>query len=388
MVKKSPVPSPDVATTGRTALGVMRWCWWQCLRSLVRVKWILLGALSVGVVAAGVPREVVAVPPAAVRVLVFSKTSGFRHGSIAVGGDAIEQLGTTNGFTVDRTEDAASFTASQLSGYAAVVFLSTSGDVLAADQQAAFEEYIRNGGGYVGIHSAADTEYDWAWYGGLVGAYFLSHPEPQDATVLVEDHVHESTAHLGDTWERFDEWYDFRDDPRDRVHVLLSVDPSSLPASQMAADHPIAWCHDYDGGRAWYTALGHTDESWAEPAFLLHVLGGIRTAAGMTSAACSPSDVVAPASTAPSTSASTTTTVPSTTTTVPSTTTTTPPPSTVPAPASASASTTTAPIRIAPGVETRPAESTTRWGIIAVVGGTVVLVASAMFVVRRRRASR
>ena len=172
------------------------------------------------------------------------------------------------------------------------MFLSTTGDVLDPEQQGAFEEYIRNGGGYVGIHSAADTEYDWAWYGGLVGAYFLSHPEPQDATLLVEDHVHESTAHLGDTWERFDEWYDFRDDPRDRVHVLLSVDPSTLPDSQMTADHPIAWCHDYDGGRAWYTALGHTDESWAEPAFLQHVLGGIRTAAGVAPADCSPTDVV------------------------------------------------------------------------------------------------
>ena len=343
----------------------------------------MLSALSVGVVAVGVPREVVAVPPAEVRVLVFSKTSGFRHGSIAVGGDAIEQLGTTNGFTVDRTEDAASFTASQLAGYDAVVFLSTSGDVLAPDQQAAFEEYIRNGGGYVGIHSAADTEYDWAWYGGLVGAYFLSHPEPQVATLLVEDHVHESTAHLGDTWERFDEWYDFRDDPRDRVHVLLSVDPSSLPDSQMAADHPIAWCHDYDGGRAWYTALGHTDESWAEPAFLQHVLGGIRTAAGVTPAACSPSDVVAPASTAPSTPAAATTTEPSPTTSPSSTTTS--PPSTISV--QASASTTTAPTRTAPGDESTPAESTTRWRTIAVVGGVLVLIAGAMFVVRRRRAS-
>ncbi len=241
-------------------------------------------------------------------MLVFSKTSGFRHDSIVDGLAAIGQLGAANGFRVDATEDGAAFTAENLATYDAVVFLSTTGDVLDPEQQGAFEEYIRNGGGYVGIHSAADTEYDWAWYGGLVGAYFLSHPEPQDATLLVEDHVHESTAHLGDTWERFDEWYDFRDDPRDRVHVLLSVDPASLPDSQMTADHPIAWCHDYDGGRAWYTALGHTDESWAEPAFLQHVLGGIRTAAGVTPADCSPRDVVEPASTAPSTSAAATTT--------------------------------------------------------------------------------
>ena len=99
--------------------------------------------------------------------------------------------------------------------------------------------------------------------------------------MLVEDRGHESTAHLGDTWERFDEWYDFRDNPRDRVHVLLSVDPATVAGSQMVDDHPIAWCHDYDGGRAWYTALGHTDESWTDPTFLQHVMGGIRTAAGI-----------------------------------------------------------------------------------------------------------
>ena len=283
----------------------------------------MLGAVSAGVFALHAPGGVVATPSPAVRVLVFSKTSGFRHSSIVAGGDAIEQLGSANDFSVDRTEDAATFTASQLAAYDAVVFLSTSGDVLDPEQQGAFEEYIRNGGGYVGIHSAADTEYDWAWYGGLVGAYFLSHPEPQNATLLVEDHVHESTDHLGDTWERFDEWYDFRDDPRDRVHVLLSVDPSTLPDSQMTADHPIAWCHDYDGGRAWYTALGHTDESWAEPAFLQHVLGGIRTAAGVTPADCSPTDVVEPTTstsgTAPSTSAAATTTAAAVTPTTTST---------------------------------------------------------------------
>ena len=292
----------------------------------------MLSAVSLGVIALDAPRELATTPPPAVRVLVFSKTSGFRHSSIAVGGDAIEQLGIANGFAVDRTEDAAAFTASQLAAYDAVVFLSTTGDVLDPEQQGAFEGYIRNGGGYVGIHSAADTEYDWTWYGGLVGAYFLSHPELQDATLVVEDHVHESTSHLDDTWTRFDEWYDFRDDPRERVHVLLNVDPPTLPDSQMTADHPIAWCHDYDGGHAWYTALGHTDESWADPAFLQHVLGGIRTAAGVVPADCSPRGVVVVPTSAGSTTssaASTTsaapppTTDPTTTTTTATTTTTT-----------------------------------------------------------------
>ena len=286
-----------------------------------------------------------------------------------------------------RPRTRAAFTAENLAGYDAVVFLSTTGDVLDPEQQGAFEEYIRNGGGYVGIHSAADTEYDWAWYGGLVGAYFLSHPEPQDATLLVEDRGHESTAHLGDTWERFDEWYDFRDDPRDRVHVLLSVDPASLPDSQMTADHPIAWCHDYDGGRAWYTALGHTAESWTEPAFLQHVLGGIRTAAGVTPADCSPSDVIEPASTAPSPSAAATTTAAATTappTTTTTTTTTVPPPaSSVPA----SVVTTTS-VRVASPAEPPPDDSATRWETVAIAAGGLVLIAGTTFVVRRRRRGR
>ena len=279
---------------------------------------MVVGAVSVGVAVVGAARGGDAAPAPAVRVLVFSKTSGFRHDSIADGLTAIEQLGGVNGFGVDATEDSASFTVEHLAGYAAVVFLSTSGDVLTPEQQTAFEEYIRGGGGYVGIHSAADTEYDWTWYGDLVGAYFLSHPVPQDATLLVEDRAHESTAHLDETWQRFDEWYDFRDDPRDRVHVLLSVDPATLTESVMVDDHPVAWCHDYDGGRAWYTALGHTAESWADPAFLQHVLGGIRTAAGVTTAGCSATGpVTTPPPPTPSTSVAPATSPAPTTTTTP-----------------------------------------------------------------------
>ncbi|NEB06804.1 ThuA domain-containing protein, partial [Streptomyces sp. SID13726] len=143
-------------------------------------------------------------------VLVFSKTGGFRHGSIPAGIATIQQLGAENNFEVTATEDAGAFTDDNLAQYEAVVWLSTTGDVLNDDQQAAFERYIQNGGGYAGIHAASDTEYDWPWYGGLVGAYFSAHPQNQTATVKVEDHVHESTAHLPSRWERFDEWYDFR----------------------------------------------------------------------------------------------------------------------------------------------------------------------------------
>ncbi|WP_248616790.1 ThuA domain-containing protein [Paraoerskovia marina] len=222
-------------------------------------------------------------------VMVFSKTAGFRHGSIPTGIAAIEQLGEDNGFTVTATEDAGAFTEENLEQYEAVVFLSTTGDVLDETQQAAFEAYIENGGGYAGIHAASDTEYDWPWYGELVGAYFAGHPAQQDATIKVHDHAHESTDHLPERWDRFDEWYNFREDPTDDVHVLASLDESTYNpgGTAMGAEHPIAWCQAFDGGRSWYTGGGHTDASFAEPDFLEHLLGGIQTAAGVVDSDCS-----------------------------------------------------------------------------------------------------
>ncbi|NJC16218.1 PKD repeat protein/glucose/arabinose dehydrogenase/type 1 glutamine amidotransferase [Micromonospora profundi] len=221
-------------------------------------------------------------------VLVFSKTAGFRHDSIPTGVAAIQQLGATNGFTVDTTEDGAAFNDANLAKYKAVIWLSTTGDVLNAEQQAAFERYVQAGGGYVGIHAASDTEYSWAWYGDLVGAYFANHPANQQATVKVEDHAHPSTAELPDRWSRFDEWYNFQTNPRPDVHVLASLDEKSYNpgAGAMGADHPTAWCQDFDGGRSWYTGGGHTRESFAEPEFLSHLLGGIQTAAGVVDADC------------------------------------------------------------------------------------------------------
>jgi type 1 glutamine amidotransferase len=222
------------------------------------------------------------------RVLVFSRTAGFRHDSIPEGVAAVRELGASAGFSVDATEDAAAFTPRNLRRYDAVVFLSTTGDVLDPTQQRAFEGYIRHGGGYVGIHAAADTEYDWAFYGGLAGAWFQSHPAIQPATVVVEDRAHPATSELSPTWNRTDEWYNYRTDPRDRVHVLASLDESSYTGGTMNGDHPIAWCQDYQGGRAFYTGFGHTKESYADPAFRGHLLGGIRYAIGAAQADCRP----------------------------------------------------------------------------------------------------
>jgi cytochrome c len=214
-------------------------------------------------------------------VLVFSRTTGFRHDSIPDAIAAVRALGDQHGFLVDATEDPSVFTDATLSGYSSVIFLLTTGHILESDQQAAFERYIQAGNGFVGVHSAADTEYDWTFYGGLVGAYFASHPDIQMASIHREDANHPSTVSLPDLWVRTDEWYNFQTNPRDRpdIHVLASLDEASYAGGTMG-DHPIAWYHSYASGRAWYTAGGHTSESYSEPLFLAHLLGGIEYAAG------------------------------------------------------------------------------------------------------------
>jgi len=221
------------------------------------------------------------------KVLVFSKTAGFRHSSIPNGIAAIQQLGAANGFTVTATEDASQFTTANLAQYQAVIWLSTTGDVLTATQQTAFESYIGSGGGYVGIHAAADTEYNWPFYGNLVGAYFASHPAIQSAQLRVEDNTNPSTSHLPATWTRTDEWYNYRTNPRSSARVLINLNESTYTGGSMG-DHPITWCKNYGGGRAWYTGLGHTEATYSESNFTRMLLGGIQIAAGAVAANCAP----------------------------------------------------------------------------------------------------
>ncbi|GIF66556.1 hypothetical protein Ais01nite_45910 [Asanoa ishikariensis] len=221
------------------------------------------------------------------KVLVFSKTAGFRHSSIPNGIAAIQLLGSQNGFSVTATEDAAQFTTANLAQYQAVVFLSTTGDVLNATQQTAFQSYIASGKGYVGVHAAADTEYDWAWYGGLVGAYFQSHPAIQQATLRVEDTTNPASAHLPANWTRSDEWYNYRTNPRANVRVLVRLDEATYSGGSMG-DHPITWCQNYGGGRSFYTGLGHTEASYTESNFTRMLLGAIQWAGGAVSATCTP----------------------------------------------------------------------------------------------------
>lgn len=216
------------------------------------------------------------VPP---RILVFTKTAGYRHQSIPAGVAALRKLCNAHGVMLDSTENAEDFTEENLRRYAAVVFLNTTGDVLDHRQEADFERFIQAGGGFVGVHAATDTEYGWKWYGGLVGGYFNGHPDQQQATLHVHDHKHPATKHLPAEWSRKDEWYNLKD-LNPQVKVLLTIDEKSYSGGTNGDPHPMSWYHEYDGGRAFYTALGHTNESYAEPEFLQHLWGGIEYAIG------------------------------------------------------------------------------------------------------------
>lgn len=217
--------------------------------------------------------------PGKPKVLVFSKTTGFRHSSIPAGIKAIQKLGEENGFDVDTTENADRFREDSLQQYAAVIFLNTTGDVLNNYQEADFERYIQAGGGFVGVHAATDTEYDWGWYGQLVGGYFDNHPPGvHKATLTIKDKTFQATKDLPEKWEHSDEWYNFKKLDK-TTHVLITVDEKTYQGGTMG-EHPISWYHDFDGGRAFYTELGHTDESYTEPNYLKHLLGGIKYAIG------------------------------------------------------------------------------------------------------------
>ncbi|NSL90742.1 ThuA domain-containing protein [Chitinophaga sp. Mgbs1] len=213
------------------------------------------------------------------KILVFSKTAGYHHASIPAGIAAIRELGQQHHFQVDTTTAAEWFTTKQLGTYKAVVFLNTSGEVFDSTQKAAFIAYIRQGGGYMGIHAASTTEYNWPWYGQLAGAWFNGHPKPQEAVVTVTDIRHIAVSHLPARWRWTDEWYNFKALPAN-VRVLLEVDETTYNGGKHGAFHPVAWCGGFDGGRSFYTALGHSTDAWRDTLFLQHILGGIRYAMG------------------------------------------------------------------------------------------------------------
>lgn len=204
-------------------------------------------------------------------ILVFTKTEGFRHDCIPVAKKCLKNICGTNEWKFVSSEDAGIFNKEQLQKFDVVVFLNTTGDILNEAQQSAFEKYIRNHGAFLGIHAAADTEHDWFWYGNLVGTYFKSHPEIQKAEIVVKDSSHVCCNHFPKDWQPIDEWYNFKSQPHSNCQIVLELNEASYTGGEMNGNHPITWWQNYDGGRAFYTGLGHTKEIYKDPIFIQHL---------------------------------------------------------------------------------------------------------------------
>lgn len=221
------------------------------------------------------------------RALLFTKTNGFHHVSINEGVDAIRELGHRHLFSVDWQEDPGVFSDDRLKNVDVIIFLNTTGDILNDDQQAAVERFIRSGKGFVGIHSAADTEYDWPWYTQLVGRMFHIHPQIQTAVIHVEDKLFPGTEQIPANWLWTDEWYQYDEEKTEGLQYILSLDETTYDPNVQWGDnkggpmgfHPMAWYHEFDGGRAFYTGLGHMPECYSDPVFRHFLYGGIYWAA-------------------------------------------------------------------------------------------------------------
>jgi type 1 glutamine amidotransferase len=238
---------------------------------------VLAGACSSGEPTVG--PSATSQPPtprgAPIRVLMITATAGFRHDSIPTARQVMAGLAASTGeFTLSVTEDLSTISASSLSAYDVIVFALTSGELaFSSTQKTAIAEFVAGGHGFVGIHSASDTSYDWPDYGRLVGAYFKEHPWTQQGTVVVEDQAHPATQGLGERFTLLEEFYTFRDSPRGRVQVLLRLDPISVGS---AGDYPLAWVQSVGAGRAYYNALGHFSETWTDQRFQRQLIGAIR----------------------------------------------------------------------------------------------------------------
>ena len=252
---------------GARALG------WVSVHSRVLVIALLSGAACSSQTAPGAPSPGSASSPR-VRVLMVTATRGFRHDAIPVAIDTMRALASSSGrFTVDVTEDVAAITRASLGTCDVLFFALTTGELpFDADQKSAIVDFVAGGRGFMGVHSAADTLYEWPDYGRLVGAYFLAHPWSGPARVIVEDAAHPASAGLGSSFNIDEEFYTFRENPRPRVHVLLRLDAASVGAS---GDYPLAWTQTYGAGRSYYNALGHSSDTWRDSRFQRQVLGAI-----------------------------------------------------------------------------------------------------------------
>jgi TonB family protein len=216
-----------------------------------------------------------------IKVLLFSKANGFKHESISAGKTALVKLASENNFHIDITEDSTKFNDETLQVYDVIVFLNTTGNVLDEAGKTAFINFIHNKGGFAGIHSCTDMEKDWEWYGNMIGTRFKDHPEVQKAVIWITNKNHPSTKELPYKWARVDEWYNYTNDLPDNIKVLATVDESTYEGGTAGKYHPFCWYHEYEGGRCWYTSGGHTIESYSDPLFMNHILGGIKYAAGI-----------------------------------------------------------------------------------------------------------
>ena len=207
-------------------------------------------------------------------VLVISETKGWVHDSIESGIDLIENIGDKNNFNVYHSDNSKVITSENLKEFNSIIFLNTTGDILTKNEQNVMEQFIKNGKGYVGVHSASDTEYEWQWYGDLVGAYFRNHSDVVDGKIFTVDNAHKITEHLNPEWNIEDEWYNF-DYISDNINVLLKLDETSYEGGEHPDYHPITWYHKYDGGRSFYTALGHTKEVFKDERFIKLLEKGI-----------------------------------------------------------------------------------------------------------------
>jgi len=212
-------------------------------------------------------------------VLIFSKTGAFRHESIEPGGAAMKSYFEDYNITSTQTEDPTVFNSSSFASYDVIIFFQTTGNILDSIQQESLKKFIQSGKGFVGIHAASDAEYDWPWFAGLVGVQFADHPVIQQATFVKVDTAQFTTKHLPDRWTRTDECYNFKQLPSN-VTVVLTVDESTYQGGTHGANHPISWYHDYDGGRSFYTAMGHTVENYQDTLFLEHIMRGVEWASG------------------------------------------------------------------------------------------------------------
>ena len=245
--------------------------------SIFLILSVLLGVLAISAEGAAEQKKL--------NVLVFSKTAGYRHTSIPAGIKTITTLGQQKGWIVTATEDATLFTDAFLSRFDVCVFLNTTMTVLDEAQEKAFAAFIRSGKGFVGIHAAADCEYDWKWYGELNGAFFKTHPPYQQATINIESTNHPAMKpFIGmKTFTIEDEWYSFKENPRGKVTVLASLDESTIKKlpkddSWRMGDHPVIWYHEFEGARAFYTVFGHGDSSFENEKIQQHLFYAIEWA--------------------------------------------------------------------------------------------------------------